>query len=65
MTRSPCFGGQSAAGLFHFRDPRTNESTVNFRLAIRAVTIARDPQAPRQTANDGSGLRDESLYAFL
>jgi serine/threonine protein kinase len=55
--------GQSYALLNLFKHTGEHEWLQRAReLAIRAVTLARDPQAPRQTANDGAGLREESLY---
>lgn len=55
--------GQSYALLNLFKHTGESEWLQRAReLANRAVMVARDPQTPRQTANDGTALRDESLY---
>jgi serine/threonine-protein kinase len=55
--------GQSYALLNLFKHTGEQEWLQRARdLAIRAVMVARDPQTPRQTGNDGTALRDESLY---
>jgi serine/threonine-protein kinase len=62
---SLCCGlaGQSYALLNLFKYTGNAEWLKRGRdTAHRAVLVARDPATPRQTGNDGSPLRDESLY---